>query len=1173
MQEAATILGPADAVRKDRTELVRPTLLIGLGGTGREVLLRLRQRFVERYGVARLPATAFLWIDTDVDDKESVEGKPTNFLSSEAQLEHTEILDATVAPEQFMAYFRDNQQNQHIFSWIYRGVQKNGSIQHGARQVRPLGRLAFFHHAADIRRRIEKAAQAVTDTTACERMRSEFGIEVTPDSLSVIVVCSVAGGTGSGMFLDLSFMVRHLSAIRSILTANTLGYLVLPSVFAPPTEEAVRLYANGYAALKELEYYSMRRDLRDEPIGREAAAAAMSRVSVHDFVADWEARGPVTVVGPPFNNTFLVGNSPAEGTPLNPQRKGDLFDMIAENVFVDFSRRDFATKKRSLRSNLEDFLKNDLEYEYRENGAVIYRELFSYRFSTFGLSKLHVPVDRVRRACTARLGVDLMDRWLLVNPAEGDLLATLEQTEVEKLGARAGRSRDDLKATLDRMDEKGETFSAAVRRFWSGPKREELRERVRQSRPDLRTAFQREFDQYGMLNFNDPPEEEGWGQFLRRLRLVNAPQLRKDLESRLLARVHEWLNSPRVRLSLANDYLKAYNQFLGRVRDDYLKRAETLRGEARRHRERWERMLSVIDEEEHGLFGSPHRWSLRVLVDETCAAATRYFEARIYSDLYALGSRVCDGMRSYVGSEQVERDARGTELVIRSGLVQQLFTLATELWEVRRQLQARLEAFDTAEEHLVFTNLYRPGVFQRFYRLRRTDGSWDEITEKALRDLEPQLRQELDILSPYELLGQLRDHSVAGVRERVEAFCAHFFRELDEHTADAVQFLAEMEKLGELRPGEAVARLAERGNAWLAPSERAREAGTKLGVNYAASAALGISHAQSPHPAYVEFRRRFREQLGQMRTLKGGSASEVDTSADAVFFYTEIAGIPLAYIDRIDRYRDAYRALLESEYLHIDRHTEHLSDIVLKTQEEVRLAIRITRTVLLGIILNVLEVAGSEEEAVVTFVDTQHYPHVRRRIGSRREAQELLARDQNLLDLLEDAVEDRIRRLTDVQQQQFYAVLAYHVADGDAIATGVRGPFAERQVRIGDRITTRVSAEHSAVSQAMRELEQRIADRRRSEVSELSSTWDALFRQWFPRRTEYSREVKVGSDTLLVMRTVTPPSAGKPGTEPHRAERTDPERPREQSSRQEPTQAEPAGAAPEAGPDLKGIFD
>lgn len=1130
MQEAATILGPAEAVRRERTELVRPTLLIGLGGTGREVLLRLRQRFFERFGVARLPTTAFLWIDTDIDNPETVEGKSADFLSRGARLDTTEIVDATVAPEQFMAYFRDSHQNPHIFDWIYAGLQKNGSIQHGARKVRPLGRLAFFHRAGEIRRRLIRAAQDVSDDSASERMRTQFGIEVPTGSLNVLIVCSLAGGTGSGMFLDASFMVRHLSATGAIPSANTVGYLVLPSVFAPSlSEDTERVYANAYAALKELEYYSMRKDLREEPTGpARSVADSVSRLSAHDFVVNWEARETLNVVGPPFGSTFLIGNRPADGTPIHPKHAGDIFDMIAENIYVDYTQRDFAARKRSLRSNLEDFLKNDLEYAYRENDDIIYRELFSYRFSTFGLSKLYVPVDRVRRACSARLGVDLLDRWLAVVPPEGDLLAYVQQQEAEALGVRAGRGRDDIRQRLDRVDEKEESFAAAIRSFWGGERREALRERTRQPEPELRAAHQREFDQYGKAYFNDPPEQENWGQFLRRLRLVTSPKTREELEARLLERLHGWLNS-RVRLTLATEYLKAYSLYLGKLREDYARRAETLRAEARRHRARWDRILSVIEEEERGLW--VHRHSMRVLSDEACSTAARYFEVRLHSELFTVAARLCEEMQGVVGSERVETDPRGTDVVVRSGLVQQLFTLSGDLWEVRRELQARLDAFDRAEDHHVFVNLYRPKMFEQFYRLRRTDGTFAEVSEAALRDLEPQLRQELNVRSPYDLFPRLRERGVSPVRDQVEAFCARLFHDLDEQSADAVRLLYTLGKRGELRADEEIARLAERGNVWLAPSERAMEGGTKLGANYAAAALLGVNRAQSGYPDYVDLRGKVNTHVGRLRALKGEHTVEVDTAADGVFFYTELAGIPLAYVERIDGYREAYRGLLEKEYLHIDRHADRFTDIVLKTQQEVRLTVRITRAVLLGVLLGVLEVAGDGEDAVVVYVDTSHYPPVRRRVGGREQAREVLARDRRLLGLVEDAVDRRIQQLSDVEQQRFYALLVYHVADGAALGLDISGPFAQREVRIGDQITTRVPVEHAAIVEAMRDLERRIGDRRREPAPALQRLWDSIFRQWWPRRSEFAQEIRLGKDRLFTLR----PGAAQPDILPTRS--------------------------------------
>lgn len=44
---------------------IRPTLYIGLGGTGKEVLLRLRRRVCDEFGTQTLPWTRFLYIDCD----------------------------------------------------------------------------------------------------------------------------------------------------------------------------------------------------------------------------------------------------------------------------------------------------------------------------------------------------------------------------------------------------------------------------------------------------------------------------------------------------------------------------------------------------------------------------------------------------------------------------------------------------------------------------------------------------------------------------------------------------------------------------------------------------------------------------------------------------------------------------------------------------------------------------------------------------------------------------------------------------------------------------------------------------------------------------------------------------------------------------------------------------
>src|SRR4051812_45354391 len=52
-----------------------PTLLIGLGGTGKDVLLRVRRSFFERYGHVGYPIIGYLALDTNPNAFHAIEGE------------------------------------------------------------------------------------------------------------------------------------------------------------------------------------------------------------------------------------------------------------------------------------------------------------------------------------------------------------------------------------------------------------------------------------------------------------------------------------------------------------------------------------------------------------------------------------------------------------------------------------------------------------------------------------------------------------------------------------------------------------------------------------------------------------------------------------------------------------------------------------------------------------------------------------------------------------------------------------------------------------------------------------------------------------------------------------------------------------------------------------------
>lgn len=107
----------------------------------------------------------------------------------------------------------------------------------GAGQWRLFGRLGLFTRAPEIYTTLEKALKRVKDAGGPDRPARVF------------LVCSLAGGTGSGMFWDIAFMLRLIDP-GCLSTACFL----LAEAFRG-TDKADRIDPNTYAALKELAAY------------------------------------------------------------------------------------------------------------------------------------------------------------------------------------------------------------------------------------------------------------------------------------------------------------------------------------------------------------------------------------------------------------------------------------------------------------------------------------------------------------------------------------------------------------------------------------------------------------------------------------------------------------------------------------------------------------------------------------------------------------------------------------------------------------------------------------------------------------------------------------------------------------------------------------------------------
>ena len=370
---------------------IRPTVLIGLGGTGKEVLRRLRRMFYEKYRMVGLPVMEYLWFDTDIRNIDIMRNE-TDLLDRRIDFFAEEKIDGRVMPQSLEGYRNNKGMYRHIWSWFPDALDSLSStaITQGAGQIRPCGRLAFFHHYAKLRDEIERKAKRVQNEMSIKEMDEIFpDYDVDRNDLEIVLVTSIAGGTGSGSFIDMGFLCRDLFP-NAVCTA----YLVLPSVFDEVVGGARQTTrANGFAALKELEHYMQPHF--------DAQGTEDGHSSKHKF--SWEGmEREREVEAPPFSTVYLLDDSNLAGVRIADF--SDVFQMIAEFLLLDFEQTRFAMDKRSDRSNMEQHLTEEVPYK-NDN----YVQYLPCRYASFGLSQMEINQPRLTNAASNKFAQYLVN--------------------------------------------------------------------------------------------------------------------------------------------------------------------------------------------------------------------------------------------------------------------------------------------------------------------------------------------------------------------------------------------------------------------------------------------------------------------------------------------------------------------------------------------------------------------------------------------------------------------------------------------------------------------------------------------------------------------------------------------------------------------------------------------
>ncbi len=376
---------------------VRPTVFVALGGTGKEVLLRLRRRIIQAdwnrerlHSIADFPVAKFFYFDTDTTEaRESDRAAANDPLYAAVKYTPGETLQKKV---DIAKYQRDLRAYPHIEEWLPQRDLTRIDASQGAGQVRAISRLLFFDTYTDFVGGVRRKCQEVADNLGREADLKRLGLDVGSD-IRVVVVMSAAGGTGSGSFIDAGYAIKSIKPKVS----KTDLFMILPSAFADAN--ATRVFANGYAALSELEHV-----MRPNPNPEYAPNGWTG--SANEKPADTK----------PYDDVYFFDSSNiVRQTTTN---RDHLYDMLADILFEDFGNSEFASRKRSVDVNQMQH-KMKLFYPPVPPDMGFRAIAFSKGYSSMGQATIATTGSLEHEAAVATTGLNMMLAFFGVAQAGG----------------------------------------------------------------------------------------------------------------------------------------------------------------------------------------------------------------------------------------------------------------------------------------------------------------------------------------------------------------------------------------------------------------------------------------------------------------------------------------------------------------------------------------------------------------------------------------------------------------------------------------------------------------------------------------------------------------------------------------------------------------------------------
>ena len=271
-----------------QTRTATKVLVVALGGTGAETLHDMRHRIASLHSACPIDLHSVL---IDTDEKAIHGAKIANKVATGNKCRTLHI--PLRSSNDYRQSISDNRFASMSRRWIY-NVPRSLSTE----GMRPLGRLALVDHGTMVKESLQTAIQEFAGGSKSDDLAEGF---------KIYVVGSLCGGTGSGIYVDIVHLLRHLLDSNSLEQVQILSLLSMRGLRHDPSMSLAN--HDSHAALIELRHFL-------QP----------GNGYPGDKGANWPS---VPAARTPLKNTYVIANNEVDASAPPP------ISVIGEYLWAD----------------------------------------------------------------------------------------------------------------------------------------------------------------------------------------------------------------------------------------------------------------------------------------------------------------------------------------------------------------------------------------------------------------------------------------------------------------------------------------------------------------------------------------------------------------------------------------------------------------------------------------------------------------------------------------------------------------------------------------------------------------------------------------------------------------------------------------------------------------------